>query len=155
MLATFVKDKEKIEETVAELDRYKREALESTWKKIGADFGGIFAELLPGNFAKLQPPEDQDLMDGLNVWKQGLTELSGGQRSLIALSLIMSLLQFKPASMYILDEIDAVLDLSRTQHIGQLFWTRFKGSQFIVVSLKEGLFTNANGDDDYGAVLSF
>jgi structural maintenance of chromosome 2 len=134
----------------------------------GRDFGGIFAELLPGNFAKLQPPEGQDLMQGLevkvqlgSVWKQSLTELSGGQRfvllmdvrlqhitaenrSLIALSLIMALLQFKPAPMYILDEIDAALDLSHTQHIGQLFRTRFKGSQFIVVSLKEGLFTNAN-----------
>lgn len=65
-------------------------------------------------------------------------------RSLIALSLIMSLLQFKPAPMYILDEIDAALDLSHTQHIGSLFRNRFKGSQFIVVSLKEGLFTNAN-----------
>jgi hypothetical protein len=34
MLATVMKDKEKIEETIAELDRYKREALESTWKKV-------------------------------------------------------------------------------------------------------------------------
>ncbi len=56
----------------------------------------------------------------------------------------MSLLQFKPAPMYILDEVDAALDLSHTQHIGQLFKSRFSGSQFIVVSLKEGLFTNAN-----------
>ena len=46
--------------------------------------------------------------------------------------------------MYILDEIDAALDLSHTQHIGTLFRTRFRGAQFIVVSLKEGLFTNAN-----------
>jgi structural maintenance of chromosome 2 len=64
--------------------------------------------------------------------------------SLIALSLIMSLLQFKPAPMYILDEVDAALDLSHTQHIGELFKNRFKGSQFIVVSLKDGLFNNAN-----------
>jgi structural maintenance of chromosome 2 len=78
------------------------------------------------------------------VWKQSLTELSGGQRSLVALSLILSLLQFKPAPMYILDEIDAALDLSHTQNIGHLFKTRFKGSQFIVVSLKEGMFNNAN-----------
>jgi len=56
----------------------------------------------------------------------------------------MALLQYKPAPMYILDEIDAALDLSHTQHIGQLFRNRFKGSQFIVVSLKEGLFSNAN-----------
>ncbi|THH15903.1 hypothetical protein EW146_g4642 [Bondarzewia mesenterica] len=151
MLTTVLKDKEKIEQTIEELDRYKRDALQKTWEKVNGDFGGIFAELLPGNFAKLQPPEGQDLMDGLeikirlgSVWKQSLTELSGGQRSLIALSLILALLQFKPAPVYILDEIDAALDLSHTQHIGTLFRTRFRGAQFIVVSLKEGLFTNAN-----------
>ena len=51
------------------------------------DFGEIFAELLPGNTAKLQPPEGMDLTQGLevkvrlgSVWKQSLTELSGGQR---------------------------------------------------------------------------
>jgi len=65
-------------------------------------------------------------------------------RSLIALSLIMALLQFKPAPMYILDEIDSALDLQHTQHIGHLFRTRFKGAQFIVVSLKEGLYANAS-----------
>lgn len=55
-----------------------------------SDFGTIFGELLPGNFAKLQPPEGQDLMDGLevkvqlgSVWKQSLTELSGGQRCVL------------------------------------------------------------------------
>ncbi|WWD19905.1 hypothetical protein CI109_104374 [Kwoniella shandongensis] len=151
MMATVLKDKSMIEDTIVELDRYKRDALAKTWEKVNGDFGLIFEELLPGNFAKLQPPEGQDLTQGLevkvrlgSVWKASLTELSGGQRSLIALSLIMSLLQFKPAPMYILDEIDAALDLQHTQHIGQLFRNRFKGSQFIVVSLKEGLFTNAN-----------
>jgi structural maintenance of chromosome 2 len=39
----------------------------------------------------------------------------------------MSLLQFKPAPMYILDEVDAALDLSHTQNIGRLIKTRFKG----------------------------
>ena len=64
--------------------------------------------------------------------------------SLIALSLILALLQFKPAPMYILDEVDAALDLSHTQNIGRSIKTRFKGSQFIVVSLKDGMFQNAN-----------
>ena len=84
--------------------------------------------MLPGNFAKLQPPEGKELTQGLEVkvrlgqiWKQSLTELSGGQRSLIALSLIMSLLQFRPAPMYILDEIDAALDLSHTQVSANMF----------------------------------
>jgi structural maintenance of chromosome 2 len=56
----------------------------------------------------------------------------------------MALLQLKPAPMYILDQIDAALDLSHTQHVGTLSRTLFRGAQFIVVSLKEGPFTNAN-----------
>ena len=105
------------------------------------------------------------------MWKETLTELSGGQRSLLALSLILSLLLFKPAPMYILDEVstrvtavthlelegcdhpscilallqvDAALDVSHTQNIGAMLRTHFAHSQFIVVSLKEGMFNNAN-----------
>lgn len=97
------------------------------------------------------PVDETDLLRGLMIqinlggtWKKSLAELSGGQRSLAALSLILSLLQFKPAPMYILDEVDAALDLSHTQNIGHLFRTRFSESQFLVVSLKEGMFNNAN-----------
>ena len=151
MVKTVTRDKRKIEETIINLNEYKKEALHKTWVKVNADFGQIFTELLPGSFAKLDPPEGKDITDGLEVkvslgkvWKQSLTELSGGQRSLIALSLIMALLQFKPAPMYILDEVDAALDLSHTQNIGRLIKTRFKGSQFIIVSLKDGMFQNAN-----------
>ncbi|KAF2877663.1 RecF/RecN/SMC N terminal domain-containing protein [Massariosphaeria phaeospora] len=150
-MATVVKDKKKIEETIVKLDEYKKEALHKTWTKVNGDFGQIFNEILPGSFAKLEPPEGKTIADGLEVrvmlgkvWKQSLTELSGGQRSLIALSLIMALLQFKPAPMYILDEVDAALDPSHTQNIGRLIKMRFKGSQFIVVSLKDGMFENAN-----------
>jgi structural maintenance of chromosome 2 len=167
MMKTVIRDKKKIEETISSLDEYKKKALQETWEKVNGDFGQIFAELLPGSFAKLDPPEGRTINEGLEVkvclgkvWKQSLTELSGGQRyvkfletwkailttcrSLIALSLIMALLQFKPAPMYILDEVDAALDLSHTQNIGRLIKTRFKGSQFIVVSLKDGMFQNAN-----------
>ena len=98
-------------------------------------------------------------------------------RSLVALSLILALLLFKPAPLYILDEVDAALDLSHTQNIGQMLRTHFQKSQvttpkthspylnficlfvcslyikslslyrifqFIVVSLKDGMFNNAN-----------
>ena len=99
----------------------------------------------------MQPPEGKDVLDGLEVkvafgdnWKESLSELSGGQRSLVALSLILSLLLFKPAPLYILDEVDAALDLSHTQNIGQMLKSHFKSSQFIVVSLKDGIFNNAN-----------
>ena len=80
---------------------------------------------LPRAHAKLEPEDPEHIEKGLVIkvgfgsstkdleWKEGLTELSGGQKSLIALSLVLSLLRFKPAPMYILDEVDAALDPRR------------------------------------------
>ena len=65
-------------------------------------------------------------------------------RSLAALALILALLQYKPAPMYILDEVDSALDPSHTQNIGRIIKERFTESQFIIVSLKDGMFDNAN-----------
>lgn len=147
----ILNDKSKIEAVIDELDVKKTQALQTTWVKVNRDFGSIFSMLLPGTTAKLEPPEGQSVTEGLEVkvafngtWKESLTELSGGQRSLLALSLILALLLFKPAPMYILDEVDAALDLSHTQNIGMMLRTHFSTSQFIVVSLKEGMFNNAN-----------
>uniref|UniRef100_A0A8D3CCD5 Structural maintenance of chromosomes protein n=1 Tax=Scophthalmus maximus TaxID=52904 RepID=A0A8D3CCD5_SCOMX len=144
-------DKAKILQTIEELDQKKNEALNVAWQKVNKDFGSIFSTLLPGATAKLAPPQGCGVLEGLefkvalgNTWKENLTELSGGQRSLVALSLILAMLLFKPAPIYILDEVDAALDLSHTQNIGQMLRTHFRHSQFVVVSLKDGMFTNAN-----------
>eukprot|EP00824_Muranothrix_gubernata_P024869 TRINITY_DN7596_c0_g1_i1.p1 TRINITY_DN7596_c0_g1~~TRINITY_DN7596_c0_g1_i1.p1 ORF type:complete len:1189 (+),score=336.54 TRINITY_DN7596_c0_g1_i1:537-3569(+) len=144
-------DKKKIEEVIEELDEKKNEALRQTYSKVNRDFGSIFSTLLPGAQGRLDPPEGMSVLEGLemkvafgNVWKDTLSELSGGQKSLLSLSLILSLLLFKPAPVYILDEIDAALDPSHTQNIGQMLKNHFQHSQFVVVSLKEGMFNNAN-----------
>jgi structural maintenance of chromosome 2 len=144
-------DKAKIETVIKELDQKKNQTLKAVHDKVNKDFGSIFSTLLPGTKAELVPVSGGDVLSGLevrvafgNVWKESLSELSGGQRSLLALSLILALLLFKPAPMYILDEIDSALDLSHTQNIGQMLRTHFMHSQFIVVSLKEGMFNNAN-----------
>ena len=144
-------DRSQIEKVIEELDVKKRETLVSTYEKVNRDFGSIFSTLLPGASARLEPPPGGSVLDGLEVRvafggkeKESLSELSGGQRSLLALSLVLSLLLFKPAPMYILDEIDAALDLSHTQNIGRKLRQHFSQSQFIVVSLKEGMFNNAN-----------
>ncbi|XP_054635145.1 structural maintenance of chromosomes protein 2 [Dunckerocampus dactyliophorus] len=144
-------DKTKILQTIEELDQKKNEALNLAWQKVNKDFGSIFSTLLPGATAKLAPPQGCGVLDGLefkvalgNTWKENLSELSGGQRSLVALSLILAMLLFKPAPIYILDEVDAALDLSHTQNIGQMLRAHFRHSQFVVVSLKDGMFTNAN-----------
>lgn len=57
------------------------------------------------------------------VWKQSLTELSGGQRSLLALSLILAMLLFKPAPIYILDEVGSCV--APEHAVAQHSFTRF------------------------------
>ncbi|EPT32195.1 RecF/RecN/SMC N terminal domain-containing protein [Toxoplasma gondii ME49] len=144
-------DKAKIEAVISELDIKKRQSLETTWLQVNENFTGIFEQLLPNAQAKLAQVNPRDLMDGLEMriafnkrWKESLAELSGGQRSLLALSLILALLKVKPAPVYILDEVDAALDLSHTQNIGSMIKTQFPTSQFIIVSLKEGMFSHAD-----------
>ncbi|XP_014468337.1 PREDICTED: structural maintenance of chromosomes protein 2 isoform X2 [Dinoponera quadriceps] len=144
-------DKIKILETIKHLDEKKKDILVKAWEQVNKDFGSIFGTLLPGANAKLEPPSNETIMDGLEVkigfsgiWKESLGELSGGQRSLVALSLVLAMLLYKPAPLYILDEVDAALDLSHTENIGIMLKRHFKCSQFIVVSLKDGMFNNAN-----------
>ncbi|KAM3955882.1 structural maintenance of chromosomes 2 [Aphomia sociella] len=144
-------DRAKLVQVMAELDEKKKRTLVGACEQVNRDFGAIFSALLPGAQAQLRPPPGRGVLDGLEVkvgfnktWKESLGELSGGQRSLVALSLVLAMLLFKPAPLYILDEVDAALDLSHTQNIGQMLKEHFKHSQFIIVSLKDGMFNNAN-----------
>lgn len=144
-------DRKKIIDSIKNMDSKKVEDLKKAWEQVNNNFGSIFTTLLPGTQAKLVPPEGSTFLKGLEVkigfngvWKESLTELSGGQRSLVALSLILAMLKYKPAPLYILDEVDAALDLSHTQNIGSMLKQHFKNSQFIIVSLKDGMFNNAN-----------
>ncbi|KAF6208651.1 hypothetical protein GE061_017109 [Apolygus lucorum] len=144
-------DRSKILFVIEELDVKKEEVIKKAWEKVNNDFNSILSSLLPSAHAKLKPVDGKSFMDGLEVkvgfggiWKESLDELSGGQRSLVALSLILAMLLFKPAPLYILDEVDAALDPSHTQNIGQMLKAHFRQSQFIVVSLKDGMFNNAN-----------
>lgn len=144
-------DKDKLIKYMEEVDRKKKDALYKAWQKINVDFDSIFSTFLPNTHAKLDLVLGKDLLDGLEVkvafgevWKESLTELSGGQRSLVALSLILALLKYNPAPLYILDEVDAALDQNHTQNTGTMIKKHFNKSQFIIVSLKDDMFRNAN-----------
>lgn len=144
-------DKKKIKSIIVDLDDQKKIKVKAAFESVSEYFGDIFGSLLPGAMAKLVPAQPTNFMAGLIVrvgfngmWKESLNELSGGQRSLVALSLILAMLKYKPAPLYILDEVDAALDMSHTQNIGKMLKMHFTNSQFIIVSLKDGMFNNAN-----------
>ena len=122
---TLIENKRHIEETIRQLDVEKNKDLQKTVVEVDKNFNDIFSVLLQHTQAHLAPVYDQEVLTGLQlkvsfngIVKESLTELSGGQRSLLALSLILALLKYQPAPLYILDEIDSALDLSHTQNIG-------------------------------------
>lgn len=148
---TVENDRRQILETIGTLDRLKEEAVSKAYVEVNQNFKSVFETLLPGATAELKPQPGKTVLQGLvfrvgfnGTWKENLSELSGGQRSLVALSLILGLLMLKPAPLYILDEIDSALDASHTANIGRMLAKHFQKSQFIVVSLKDGMFNNAN-----------
>ena len=147
----IIKDKLNIQKAIEELDKKRKEALEKVFSLTSESLNKIYKTLLPGTMAKLEQTDKYDLMKGVQlrvafngVWKKSLAELSGGQSSLLALSLILALLRYKPAPIYIFDEIDAALDLSHTANLGLMLKQEFPESQFVVISLKDGMFSNAN-----------
>ena len=147
----LVNDKIKLEKAIIELDEKRKISVEKVFTFVNEKFDSIYKTFLPGAMAKLAPPDKKNLLKGLEMkvgfsgtWKNSLAELSGGQRSLLALSFILALLCHNPAPFYILDEVDAALDLSHTSNLGLMIKEHFPQSQFIIISLKDGMFSNAN-----------
>jgi len=147
------KDRRNIAQAIKKLDEMKKSLLEKAIDTIGKSFSNIFTTLLPGANCKLVTLRDENTQGFIGIqikvslgtlWVESLTELSGGQRSLVALSLILAILKYKPAPLYILDEVDAALDPAHTQNIGHVIKKHFGDSQFLIISLKEGMFTNSN-----------
>ncbi|XP_033247890.1 structural maintenance of chromosomes protein 2-like [Drosophila miranda] len=144
-------DKEKIKKIIVKMDEEEQEQLNRAATEVNSNFSSIFSTLLPGADARLNPVLTNGCLTGLEIkvgfngtWKESLGELSGGQKSLVALSLVLAMLKFSPAPLYILDEVDAALDMSHTQNIGSMLKQHFTNSQFLIVSLKDGLFNHAN-----------
>ncbi|KAH8296937.1 hypothetical protein KR044_001157 [Drosophila immigrans] len=144
-------DKEKIKQIIVKLDEEEQGQVKRAWEAVTENFSSIFSTLLPGAQALLKPVKTNGILSGLEikvgfngVFKDSLGELSGGQKSLVALSLVLAMLKFSPAPLYILDEVDAALDMSHTQNIGSMLKQHFRNSQFLIVSLKDGLFNHAN-----------
>lgn len=146
------KDKEAIQACIKEIEQRKWHALDRMVQVVSSVMGKLFETCIPGATAELKEERDEySHLCGLGVRvvfngkaKESLSELSGGQRSLLALCLILAILRVRPAPIYILDEVDAALDPSHTQNIGLMLHTYFPSSQFLLISLKDGMFNSAD-----------
>ncbi len=131
-----------LREVIAELDDLMRTEFRKTFNAVAAEFKIMFTRLFGGGTAKLVLVDDDNPTEtGIDIEarlpgrrEQGLSLLSGGERSLTAVALIFSLLKISPTPFCVMDEVDAMLDESNVGRFCELLKELSLKTQFIVIT---------------------
>ncbi len=131
-----------IKEVITELDILMEREFRRTFEAVAAEFRQIFTRLFGGGTARLVLTDPNDLTEtGIDIdarlpgrRTQGLSLLSGGERSLTATALVFSLLKVSPTPFCVLDEVDAMLDEANVGRFRDLLRELSENTQFIVIT---------------------
>jgi chromosome segregation protein len=121
----------------------RRRAFQEAFDAVNENFQTIFAQLSEGDgYLEIDNSEDP-FTSGLNLIAhpkgkpvQRLTSMSGGEKSLTALSFIFALQKYRPSPFYAFDEVDMFLDGSNVERLARMIKSQTEQAQFIVVSLR-------------------
>jgi chromosome segregation protein len=131
-----------VREVIAELDGIMQREFRKTFNAVASEFRQIFTRLFGGGTAKLILTDPDNLTNtGIDIEArlpgrraQGLSLLSGGERSLTASALVFSLLKVSPTPFCVMDEVDAMLDEANVGRFRELLRELSEATQFIVVT---------------------
>lgn len=131
-----------VRNVIAELDELMQQELRRTFDAVADEFGAIFKRLFGGGSARLLLTDPDDMNNtGIEIEarlpgrrSQGLSLLSGGERSLTATALVFALLKVSPTPFCLLDEVDAMLDEANVGRFRDLLRELSQHTQFIVVT---------------------
>ena len=146
---------------IVQLEIEKNNTFMKTFNRINSAFDSLFHELADGS-AKLILENKEDIFSGgvsMEAHPSGkriktLESMSGGEKALTALAFIFAIQQTEPQPFYILDEIDAALDVKNVDKVSRLISRMSKGTskfghaQFLVISHRDVLMAKA--DSIYG-----
>ncbi len=127
---------------ITELDDLMRKEFRKTFDAVAAEFRQMFTRLFGGGSAHLSLTDEEDPAEtGIDIEtrlpgrrEQGLSLLSGGERSLTAVALIFALLKVSPTPFCVLDEVDAMLDELNVGRFCDLLNELSQKTQFIVIT---------------------
>lgn len=131
-----------LEQVIAEIEKISSERFLDTFKQISVAFNDIFDVLFPGGSGLLKltdesnPLEsDVDIVCKLPGKKLSTLELfSGGEKALISLALLFSILQVKPPAFCLLDEVEAALDEVNVRRFTRMLRAFSNKTQFLVIT---------------------
>jgi len=148
---TIEKEKEKIMKIIDEIDRKKKRTFIKTLDAVNQYFTRNFNQLSRKGEVFLELENKQDPFSaGLNILIKvargkyfDITSLSGGEKTLVALSLIFAIQEYKPYCFYILDEIDAALDKHNSELLAALIKKYMLSGQYIIITHNDALISEA------------
>ncbi|MBU0957209.1 MAG: chromosome segregation protein SMC [Nanoarchaeota archaeon] len=149
---TIENEKLEILKIVEEIDNKKRRTFMRTFRDLNELFSRNFLQLSSKGKAFLELENKEDpFAAGVNILIKvakgkyfDINSLSGGEKTLVALSMIFAIQEYKPYSFYIFDEIDAALDKRNSERLAALIRKHMQNGQYIVVTHNDALISESS-----------
>lgn len=146
------KERDEILKIIHEIDIKKKKTFMKTFTAINDLFTNNFSRLSVKGKAFLEIENKEDVFaGGINILIKiakgkyfDVTSLSGGEQTLVALSLIFAIQEYNPYCFYILDEIDAALDKRNAEMLSNLLNKYMKKGQYIIISHNDSIISGSN-----------
>lgn len=144
--------KKRLEIVIQEMDQIMASRFKETYVKVNQAFKEVFAKLFGGGRAELVLDEPNNPLEtGVEIIAQppgkktqNLSLLSGGERALTAIALLMAMLKVRPSPFCVLDEIESALDEANVNRFADLLRLFAQETQFIVISHRKGTMEAAH-----------
>ncbi|MDO8459998.1 MAG: chromosome segregation SMC family protein [Nanoarchaeota archaeon] len=149
---TLEKEKVEIMKIIGEIDKKKYRTFNRTFRAINELFSRNFSRLSwKGATAYLEMENKENVFEGgvSIIVKMGkgkyfdVTSLSGGEQTLVALSLLFAIQEYSPYQFYILDEIDAALDKRNSERLAGLLNHYIQSGQYIIITHNDAIILNS------------
>ena len=150
---------ENTQDTIKEIDQISRQRFDEAFARINENFANVFSKLFHGGqaFLRLTDAENQ-AESGLDIVAsppgkklQNVLLLSGGEKSLTAVSLLVAVFQYQPSPFCVLDEVDAALDETNVGRLSDLLRSMSRETQFLMVTHSKRMMHAA--DMIYGVTM--
>ncbi len=145
------KEKQSILKIIHEIDIKKKKTFLKTLTELNEIFSRNFSQLSTKGIVNLELENKKEPFEGgVNIIvKTGhgkyfdVTSLSGGEQTLVALSLIFAIQELRPYCFYVLDEIDAALDKRNSERLAHLLNKYMEKGQYIVITHNDEVISKA------------
>ncbi|BCS90868.1 MAG: chromosome segregation protein SMC [Candidatus Micrarchaeota archaeon] len=150
ILEKLVAERDSIIDMINKIEYKKREIFFDTLERIKENFSILYSKISDKKVEFTLTDKDKPFESGLiielydNKRKHSLHVLSGGERSLIMITLLLAIQMMKPKGFYLFDEIDAALDKENSKKLSKIIKSLSDRSQFIVISHNDSTIVNAD-----------